>query len=328
MAYDPYEKAERILRGRREKKRRTGAGEETGADRVPAAPADPVAALAAAGAERRRITDRALSAADEYGERYRALYEKAASGEKTPAYGEVYGRFSGKGKNAALAAIGERAGENGGNVDSYAAANAHRQNLAYLAAGAEAAEKAEQNYYDRLLAILSQSADGGNTLAKTLLSAANEGEKTAAGVVNAGEAEKTKRYLGELDRGASDYKADLSYRAELYAADAGERAKRYTSDLDYAARLYTADRSAESKRYESDLDYAAKLYGSDRDYEAKIAVSAASGGGGGTAALKKGVYPQIETTDTATDRVDKYVRVLSDLYPLYKDEIIRAFYHR
>ena len=40
MAYDPYEKAERILRGRREKKRRTGAGEETGADRVSAAPAD------------------------------------------------------------------------------------------------------------------------------------------------------------------------------------------------------------------------------------------------------------------------------------------------
>ncbi len=322
MAYDPYQKAERAMRGKK-KKRSSSVGGESASS----APAyDPAAALAAAGAERERVTDRALTNADESAERYRALYEQAASGEKTPAYGEVYERFSGKGKSAALAAIGEGAAENAGNIDSYAAANAHRQNLAYLTAGAEAAEKAEQSYYDRLLAILSQAADGENGLAKTLLSSVGEGEKTAAGIVTAREAEETKRYLGELDRAASDYKADLTYQANLYATDASERAKRYESDLDYAARLYTADRSAEARRYESDLDYAAKLYGSDRDYEAKVAVASIgkNGGEGGG----KISYPAIEPTDTAARRVDKYVQLLTDAYPEYKEEILKAFFYR
>ncbi|MBQ7171248.1 MAG: hypothetical protein IJR89_03105 [Clostridia bacterium] len=323
MAYDPYQKAERAVRGKKKKQASSaGAGGGSGTS----APAyDPAAALAAAGTERERLTDRALANADESAERYRALYEQAASGEKTPAYGEVYERFSGKGKSAALAAIGEGAAENAGNIDSYAAANAHRQNLAYLSAGAEAAQKAEQSYYDRLLAILSQAADGENNLTKTLLSSVSDGEKTAAGVVSARESEETKRYLGELDRAASDYKADLTYQANLYATDATERAKRYESELDYAARLYTADRSAEAKRYESDLDYAAKLYGSDRDYEAKIAAAAAKSGGEGGGKIS---YPAIEPTDTAARRVDKYVQLLTDAYPAYKDEILKAFFYR
>ena len=62
--------------------------------------------------------------------------------------------FRTAGENAAGHVIADNAAANGGNVNSYAAANANRQMTDYLKAGTEAATKAENERVGRLLSVL------------------------------------------------------------------------------------------------------------------------------------------------------------------------------
>ena len=106
---------------------------------------------------------------------------------KDPAESEIgralLARYQQEGEKSARHAVAEAASENAGNLDSYAAAQARRQMLAYQSAGEEAAAEAYGKQIDRMLTALGASSEdlatlfglGGEnaeldaTLAKTLL---------------------------------------------------------------------------------------------------------------------------------------------------------------
>lgn len=74
--------------------------------------------------------------------------------------------YNARGQGAARHASAEAAGASGGNPDSYAAAQAKRQQLAFLDAGHEAAQEYYHDRLDRLLAaVRASSADIGDILA-------------------------------------------------------------------------------------------------------------------------------------------------------------------
>lgn len=68
-------------------------------------------------------------------------------------------RYTQAGENAARHAVAETAGENGGNTDSYAAAQARRQMLDYQNAGESAAAEAYGKQLDRMLEALGASTE-------------------------------------------------------------------------------------------------------------------------------------------------------------------------
>lgn len=154
----------------------------------------------AASAERDRVIYKQNELYDKLRDEYDVLAELERSGERSEYAEEIYERFKNAGENAALHAVAGNAAENGGNISSYAAANAHRQMIDYLSAGEEAAYNVDRERRQTALDILSNmSSDLGDILdvtADTLndkqSAAANRyaTDKESATVTGGGDADK------------------------------------------------------------------------------------------------------------------------------------------
>ena len=82
---------------------------------------------------------------------------------KDPAESEIgralLARYTEAGENAARHTVADVAGDNAGNTDSYAAAQARRQMIDYRTAGEDAAREAYGEQLDRILSALGASSD-------------------------------------------------------------------------------------------------------------------------------------------------------------------------
>ena len=110
--------------------------------------------LANASASRESLDNRRTELYDRLMSEYGSLYSDAESGKLSAEGERVMNEFRTAGENAVGHVIADNAAANGGNVNSYAAANANRQMTDYLKAGTEAATKAENERVGRLLSVL------------------------------------------------------------------------------------------------------------------------------------------------------------------------------
>lgn len=175
-----------------------------------------------------------------------------------PWYENLMAQYQLGGQNAAKGALASGASSNSGNIDSYAAANANRQQLAYTTAGTQAALDtiaqqlaAYQNMYDSARAQL-----------ETMGAQNNERLDTAA-----------KFY----DTDSLERRNALNQAAELEKQKIQAQIDELTQQLGYDTAVYQADKGYEGTVYQSDktlegtqLTAEANKYGSLQDYLASV----------------------------------------------------------
>ena len=153
---------------------------------------------------------------------------------KQPWYENLMAQYQLGGQSAAKGALASGAAGNSGNIDSYAAANANRQQLAYTTAGTQAALDA---YAHQLAAW--QNAFGG-----------------AAGLLDSA----AMRNNEALEIGAKYYDTDsmerqnaLNRAAELERAKYQAQIDELAEQLGYDRAIYEADRDYDSAKLDFDL---------------------------------------------------------------------------
>ncbi len=110
--------------------------------------------LAASSAKRESLDNKRTELYDRLMNEYNSLYSDAESGKLSEEGGRIMEEFRTAGENAVGHIIADNAATNSGNINSYAAANAHRQMTDYLKAGTEAVAEAENERTGRLLSVL------------------------------------------------------------------------------------------------------------------------------------------------------------------------------
>ena len=178
---------------------------------------------------------------------YRDLYNRQTNGDytKTPYYETIRQKYGLEGDNAANAEAATSAGSNAGNLDSYAAANARRQRLAYENAAQTAALNAYNSEINNMLQTLSQLGVNVNDLYDT--------------------------WSGDLNS-QRDYASDLAgYDKDRYVSDNSLKGTMYTADSNLAGTQYKADADLAGTRYKADTDYAGTVYKADTDYDTALA---------------------------------------------------------
>ena len=175
-----------------------------------------------------------------------------------------------KGANASDNAIADSSGDNGGNIDSYAAANAKRQQLAFTTAGNEAVLSDFDSRVTRSLQILqSLGVDVGDALDKVgsnidsqitqnanTLSGANTAMSTAVNGAVTSDANKTTAVSDIL-------KNLLSLKTDAITAETDK----YKSDSDLTGTNYSSDKSLEGTKYSSDKTLEGSKYTDDKTLE-------------------------------------------------------------
>jgi len=150
-----------------------------------------------------------------------------------PYYKPIMETYNLYGDDAADGELAVGAGANGGNIDSYAAANAARQQLAFTNAGHQAALAAAQqnqgNWTD-LYEIM-----GGNITDMGAINAENLG--TIAGMYGEDSAERQ----NALNLGAGLISQDKQNELEKYLADIGFEGTKYTTDAEVGMNKYNTD---------------------------------------------------------------------------------------
>ena len=188
---------------------------------------------------------------------YRDLYGRQRDGDytRTPYYQTIMDQYGIRGDNAANAEYASAAAANGGNLDSYAAANARRQQLAYRNAAQTAALNAYNAEIGNMLQTLQSLGVNVNDLYGTWsgdLASQRSGANAAYGY-------DTQRYLSD-----NDYRAALAgYDRDRYKSDNDLTGTIYKSNTD----RYKSDNELLSDRYKSDNELAGKMYGYDTDYD-------------------------------------------------------------
>ncbi len=153
--------------------------------------------LSDASADRESLEKRRTELQDALRAGYGELYGEMKNGVSK--YGEeILERYRKAGEAATGHTVAEGAAANGGNIDSYAVANAHRQMNAYLTAGTEAADAAENERASRLLDILGGIYSSGKGLVESEMSAIESKEDLAANI-----------YRAELDDAEAKRKEEL-----------------------------------------------------------------------------------------------------------------------
>lgn len=195
---------------------------------------DAKTALADASADRASLDNRRTELQDVLRAGYGELYDEIKSGASK--YGEeVFEKYRKAGEAATGHAVAERAATNGGNIDTYAAANAHRQMNAYLTAGTEAAEAAENERTSRLLNVLGGMYSSGTGLIASELNAIESKEGIAADILRAeleDEAAKRKENLQlQISREGRDGAWEKITPEDFY----GDRYEKY---LDALLKIY------------------------------------------------------------------------------------------
>lgn len=226
-----------------------------------------------------------------------------------PWYSSLMQGYQLQGQDAANGALASGASSNSGNIDSYAAANANRQQLAFTNAGNEAARamalqnmEAWQNLYDsmggRLDTMGSQNNDALNIGASYYATDSSE-RQNALNQAATLEQQKLQNQINELManisadtekhtsdntlKGTLDYNAKnlegtkYTSNADLQAAYANAEANKYGSLMDYKGVLDTNEKNLEGTKITSANDLAAAIrqaeadeYGANMDYNGTV----------------------------------------------------------
>lgn len=232
-----------------------------------------------------------------------------------PWYSSLMQGYQLQGQDAANGALASGASTNSGNIDSYAAANANRQQLAFTNAGNEAARamalqnmEAWQNLYDsmggRLDTMGSQNNDALNIGASYYATDSSERQNAlnqAAALEQQKLQNQINEYMYNLQAGTDRYTSDNTLKGTL---DTNE--KNLTGTLDYNAK------NLEGTKYASDADlqaaYAnaeANKYGSLMDYKGVLDTNEKN--------LEGTKYKVEEAYNTALDEDLNLTEALDDL---------------
>ena len=211
-----------------------------------------------------------------------------------------------KGNNAARGEQASGAANNAGNIDSYAQANANRQQLAFTTAGIEsalaAANQNQANWQNVYNSMANRLAGMENSNANTLnafqnIYATDSAERqntlnTAASLAQQEMQDKINKYLADVGYDQAIYTADKELEGSKYASDANTRAAQIAADAD---------------RYAASQNYAGKVYASD--VEKAIAEMNAKGTAG------EGSIGYVVSLDGSTVvTADQFARQVYDAY--------------
>lgn len=168
-----------------------------------------------------------------------------------PYYKPIMETYNLYGDDAADGALAVGAGANGGNIDSYAAANANRQQLAFTNAGHQAALAAAQQNQDNWLDLYGLM--GGNITDMGAINAQNLGTiaqmygmdsaerqnamNTIYGMYGMDSAERQ----NALNNGTNLLLQDKQNEIEKYLADIGLEGTKYTTDAEVGMNKYNTD---------------------------------------------------------------------------------------
>ncbi len=198
-----------------------------------------------------------------------------------PYYQGIMDAYQLKGNNAARGEQASGAANNAGNIDSYAQANANRQQLAFTTAGIESALAAAnqnqanwQNVYNsmanRLTGMENSNANTLNAFQNIYATDSAERQNTlntAASLAQQEMQDKINKYLADVGYDQAIYTADKELEGSKYASDANTRAAQIAADAD---------------RYAASQNYAGKVYASDVEKAiAEMKANGTTGGNGG-----------------------------------------------
>lgn len=181
-----------------------------------------------------------------------------------PYYQGIMNAFQLQGNNAARGEQATGAANNAGNIDSYAQANANRQQLAFTSKGLEAA-----------LAAANQNQQNWQTLYDSMTGHLDNMGNQNANVLNA--------YQNIYSTDSLERQNTLNTAAELAKQEMQSKIDKYLADVGYDQAVYTADKNLEGSKYSADANtlaaqiaadadkyaaaqnYAGKVYASDTD---------------------------------------------------------------
>lgn len=181
-----------------------------------------------------------------------------------PYYQGIMNSFQLQGDNAARGEQATGAANNAGNIDSYAQANANRQQLAFTSKGLEAALAAanqnQQNWqtlYDSMTGHLDNMGNQNANVLNAYQNIYSTDSLERQNTLNTA-AELAKQ---EMQSKIDKYLADVGYDQAVYTADKNLEGSKYGAD----ANTLAAQIAADADRYTAQQNYAGKVYASDTD---------------------------------------------------------------
>lgn len=181
-----------------------------------------------------------------------------------PYYQGIMNSFQLQGSNAARGEQATGAANNAGNIDSYAQANANRQQLAFTSKGLEAALAAanqnQQNWqtlYDSMTGHLDNMGNQNANVLNAYQNIYSTDSLERQNTLNTA-AELAKQ---EMQSKIDKYLADVGYDQAVYTADKNLEGSKYGAD----ANTLAAQIAADADRYTAQQNYAGKVYASDTD---------------------------------------------------------------
>lgn len=181
-----------------------------------------------------------------------------------PYYQGIMNSFQLQGNNAARGEQATGAANNAGNIDSYAQANANRQQLAFTSKGLEAALAAanqnQQNWqtlYDSMTGHLDNMGNQNANVLNAYQNIYSTDSLERQNMLNTA-AELAKQ---EMQSKIDKYLADVGYDQAVYTADKNLEGSKYGAD----ANTLAAQIAADADRYTAQQNYAGKVYASDTD---------------------------------------------------------------
>lgn len=181
-----------------------------------------------------------------------------------PYYQGIMNSFQLQGNNAARGEQATGAANNAGNIDSYAQANANRQQLAFTSKGLEAALAAanqnQQNWqtlYDSMTGHLDNMGNQNANVLNAYQNIYSTDSLERQNTLNTA-AELAKQ---EMQSKIDKYLADVGYDQAVYTADKNLEGSKYSAD----ANTLAAQIAADADRYAAQQNYAGKVYASDTD---------------------------------------------------------------
>lgn len=181
-----------------------------------------------------------------------------------PYYQGIMNSFQLQGNNAARGEQATGAANNAGNIDSYAQANANRQQLAFTSKGLEAALAAanqnQQNWqtlYDSMTGHLDNMGNQNANVLNAYQNIYSTDSLERQNMLNTA-AELAKQ---EMQSKIDKYLADVGYDQAVYTADKNLEGSKYGAD----ANTLAAQIAADADRYAAQQNYAGKVYASDTD---------------------------------------------------------------
>lgn len=181
-----------------------------------------------------------------------------------PYYQGIMNSFQLLGNNAARGEQAAGAANNAGNIDSYAQANANRQQLAFTTKGIEAALAAanqnQQNWqtlYDSMTGHLNNMGNQNANVLNAYQNVYSTDSLERQNALNAAAGLAMQEMQNKIDK----YLADVGYDQAVYTADKNLEGSKYGAD----ANTLAAQIAADADRYAAAQNYAGKVYASDMD---------------------------------------------------------------